>query len=531
MNYNDKKPLLQLQALAATTTAKPEQGGEARSALGTNAKSFDTKTGVFDDNKGLASNCSHTLFEHVDSETGEIIPFKKNRFGDVVENISTDKVITERYLLQCSSRRLMPLSRTAKCNRLSQKLYDDVGVLKSVEFKSISFSGLQTCSSVWACPICAAKISERRKNEVVESLEKWLEIGGITYFLTFTFRHSKNDDLLVLRQKQSKALALLRSSRAYRKYKKMIGYFGLIRALEVTWGQSNGWHPHTHEIVFAQNKVSFQSIKRLLFPAWQKACLKVGLAAPSFRRGVDVQGGDKAGDYLSKYGNELTKGHLKKAIGDRFSPFDLLRSYHYEKNELHGKKFIDFTQGMQGSRQLYWTNGLKDFFSIYDKSDEVLATEFLDERILLGYVPHKHWRAIVKYEGRASIKIIGRDFGLEAVIALAAEHFEKYVSSGDMKKDDDRIAKNRLKYAPIPVSKKPHLTEVQPQLDIFERINEKIELDKARLNSPVDQELQSFVSDLKSKLDLREDKREFMKNNYSNKAQLKAKANALAKFF
>jgi len=496
------------------------RGASAESALGTNAESFAQKTSVFDESKGLGSNCLDTVYEHVDSETGEITPFKKNKFGDLVENISTDKIITERFLLQCSARHLMPYSRTAKCNRLSQKMYDDVGVLKSVEFNSISFSGLQTCGSPWACTLCAAKISERRKNEVIEALEKWLGMGGISYFLTFTFRHSKNDDLLILRKKQAKALGVLRASPNYKKYKKHVGYFGLIRALEVTWGQSNGWHPHTHEIIFAQNKVSFQSIKRLLFPEWVKACKKAGLAAPSFRRGIDVRGGDKAASYLSKYGDELTKGHLKKASGDRYSPFDLLRSYHYEKNKLHGRKFVEFAEGMQGSRQLYWTNGLKDLFSIFDKDDETLATEFLEERILLGYITHDHWRAIVKYEGRASIRILGRDYGLQAVIDLAAKHFEKFVSSGDMKKQDDKIAANREKYKKHVLPEQIDFLSKVDNRDVFEKLNEKIDLEKARLSSSVHhdlQDLQDFVSTLKYKLDDRDKRKDFDKLNYKNK--------------
>jgi hypothetical protein len=119
-------------------------------------------------------------------------------------------------------------------------------------------------------------------------------------------------------------LKYFRKSYDYRLYKKEVGYTGTIRALEVTWGQSNGWHPHTHEIVFADNKVSFHSIKKRLFPAWVAACKKAGLAAPSFKRGIDVRGGEKAGNYINKFGAELTKTHFKKAKGDRYSPFDLL---------------------------------------------------------------------------------------------------------------------------------------------------------------------------------------------------------------
>ena len=517
MNYNDKNSALQPQAPSALTTAKPEQGGNARSALGTYAKSSainNEQSLVF---KGLGLKSAHTPYTHVDSETGESTPFKKNKFGLLVENVSTDKIVTERYLLQATARKLMPFSRTAKCNRLTHGC--PVSLLKSIEFNSVSFSGLQTCGSPWSCPVCSSKISERRKNEVVSALEQHTKSGGLSYFVTFTFSHSKNECLKTLREQQKQAFIILRKSYGYRKYKEIVGYSGLIRALEVTWGISNGWHPHTHEIVFADKKVSFQSIKRLLFPEWKKACLKAGLSAPSFRRGVDVQGGDNAGAYISKYGDELTKGHMKKATGDRFSPFDLLRSYFYEEEKLHGAKFVEFAEGMQGSRQLYWTNGLKDKFGILDKNDDLVASEQDDYAYLLGEIPVLVWRSVVKYEARASLKIIARDHGFKAAYAFVTSLFDKYQSSGDMKKDDDRIAKNREKYSRLPADNEERLHKLDTsKRDFFDKLNENIDRQK-ELDNLVSPELIALTSSINEKYYKRDKQREFFDDNYFNKVR------------
>ncbi len=517
MKYKEQNTDNQVKSfLGAGGTREAGGACTSKSSLGNNAKSFHTKTPVFDESKGLDSNCSTTLVELVCEDTGEVSKFKTNSFGNAVEDVTTDKIITERFLLQSAVRYLMPTSRTAKCTRLS--CGSDIGILKSVEHKKTSFTGLQTCGSPWSCPVCSSKISERRKNEVVQALESHISQGGQLYFVTFTFRHSKEQSLKELREKQKIAFAHLRKSRGYLKYKKLVGYSGLIRALEVTWGQSNGFHPHTHEIIFSDNKVSFQSIKRLLFPVWVDACKKAGLPAPSFRRGIDVQGGEKAGAYITKYGNELTKSHLKKARGDRFTPYDLLRSYFFENVKLHGAKFVEFSEGMQGSRQLYWTNGLKDRFGINDKSDEDLAKESQENSFLLGNITVDYWRSVIKYKARATVLILAKDHGFEKVDAFIHHLYLNYLTSGDKAKDDFRILLNKeRRKVKIKSSFENRLLTVDDR-NYFEKLNDKIIYDQslklAALSSP---ELTKFTDNLTAKLLMKQKQRDFIADNYSTK--------------
>ena len=68
----------------------------------------------------------------------------------------------QRFALQSMARAILPESRTAKCLRI--RAHDcDVQVWKSREHGTASYGGLQTCGSVWTCPVCAAKIAERRR--------------------------------------------------------------------------------------------------------------------------------------------------------------------------------------------------------------------------------------------------------------------------------------------------------------------------------------------------------------------------------
>ena len=516
MKYKDTSHVNQQKPFDGNRGPVYGEKGSDKKALGTNAKSFDQKNATFCNSKGLETDCSHTLLDHVCDDTGEVTSFTKDKHDQLVEKMDTDKLITERYMLLASVRHLMPFSRTAKCNRLTRS-GNDITVLKNIEFNSINFSGLQTCGSPWTCPWCSSKISERRKNEVVQALESHLSNKGSLYFITLTFRHTKEQDLKELRQKQTKALGYLRASKTYRKYKKLIGYSGLIRALEVTWGQSNGWHPHTHEIVFADNKVSFQSIKRLLFPSWVDACEKAGLAAPSFRRGVDVCGGEKAGDYVSKYGNELTKSHFKKATGDRFSPFDLLRSYFYDDVKLHGAKFVDFADGMNGSRQLYWTNGLKARFDITDKIDKDLADEVQELAVSLGNIEVDKWRAIVKYKAMSTLRIMFKSHESHIVFQYVNDLYVKYLSSGDKALDDKRIADNREKYKAVKA--KPEHSEflTKDKRDVFEKLNESIDIAKARLYFSPESDVDLLAQDIKLKIIRKEKNKDFLKDNYKSK--------------
>ncbi|MEZ1674500.1 hypothetical protein QVM16_33425, partial [Pseudomonas aeruginosa] len=65
--------------------------------------------------------------------------------------------------------RLLPTSRTSKCCRWRVPK-QALQVHRSIEHGKAFFSGLQVCASVWAGPVCAAKISERRRAELVTAV-------------------------------------------------------------------------------------------------------------------------------------------------------------------------------------------------------------------------------------------------------------------------------------------------------------------------------------------------------------------------
>mgnify|MGYP000119489705 CR=1 FL=1 len=85
--------------------------------------------------------------------------------------------MADRFALQSVARSILPKSRTAKCLRI-RAYQRDVEVWKSKEHNTASYGGLQTCGSVWTCPVCSSKIAERRRVEIQGAIATHRAQGG-----------------------------------------------------------------------------------------------------------------------------------------------------------------------------------------------------------------------------------------------------------------------------------------------------------------------------------------------------------------
>jgi hypothetical protein len=365
----------------------------------------------------LGSNAKYKFLpEKVDPETGEIIGF------------SPMDSRVQRFALQSVARTFFPDSRLNKCLRLRQQ-GKDVQVLKSKEFKTASYSGLQTCGSVWRCPVCSAKIAERRRVEIIAAMTAHIAAGGCVNMLTLTCPHQFKDKLADLLVKQAKALNLFWSDKVVKAIFKEMGTIGQIRALEVTNGRlselNNGWHPHYHILLFQGvgvdltrfDKAQMTDWQVRLYLRWAARCVSAGLGEPSYAHGLKLDDGEHAAKYVTKWGleDEMTKGHTKKAINGE-TPFDFLRAYLLDKTDKQAMAlFIEFAETFQGKRQLHWSKGLKKRFAIAEKSDEALAEEKEDATVYLGKIELDQWRDVLCVDGRANVLVIAASSGWEAV--------------------------------------------------------------------------------------------------------------------
>jgi len=335
----------------------------------------------------------------VDPETGEV-SYEKPEFDPVANRL-------ERFALQAAARRILPNSRTAFCLRNVQKS-KNVEVWQSKEHTTCSYKGLQTCGSVWACPCCSAKISERRRVELRTAIALHNASGGQVLLATFTTPHYLGDDLSQVLEGQAKALRYLNSGRAAVAFFDEMGCVGKIRALEVTHGRlrpsNNGWHPHYHVLLFVRSGLDLRLWRVALSERWRTSCIKAGLKAPDLNHGITLEDGSKAAAYASKWGleSEMTKGHTKKANHGE-TPFDLLRAYLANGDKHASVLFREFAETFKGKRQLHWSKGLKKMFGIGDVSDEELSDVQDDVAAMLGTIPLDDWRKILRSDGRGLV--------------------------------------------------------------------------------------------------------------------------------
>lgn len=388
----------------------------------------------------LGTNAKYkTTPQKIDPETGEITG------GTPSFNPMASRA--QRFALQSVARSFFPKSRIDKCLVLRQK-GKDVQVLKSVEHKTASYAGLQTCGSVWRCPVCSAKIAERRRAEIISAMAAHKAAGGCVNMITLTCPHQAKDNLGDLLEKQAKALNAFWSRRKSKEVFKEMGVIGQIRALEVTHGrkslQNNGWHPHYHVLQFGGVGVDLARFEASqmrewqvrLYLVWAQCCVKAGLGEPSLAHGLKLDDGSKAAKYVSKWGleDEMTKGHTKKAIHGE-TPFDFLRAYMADKTDKQAAAlFIEFAQTFEGKRQLHWSRGLKKRYAIGDKTDEELANVEDDLCRILGTITLDQWRDVIATDSRVEILLVAASGGWSAV--------EVYLSSirgSCRKKDSEKI--------------------------------------------------------------------------------------------
>ena len=347
------------------------------------SESVAASLGIYAKNSSRHKNPSNT-----DLETGEILGEK-----------TIQQARWERWALKSVVNKILPSSRTSKCMRW--RVPDrDIQLLRGQNSGRAFYHGLQVCSSVWACPVCAAKITERRRSELVSAVSTAKDMGLQVLLVTLTVPHGLGDDVRIILDKMQKAVRKLSSDKSGVLFRKSIGLVGTIKALEVTYGK-NGFHPHLHFLYFVPSHVSALDVDFGLTPLWQNACVKSGLPRPSDFRGCSVQDGSHAAAYCSKWGieSEMTKGHTKisKSQNGR-SMWDLLRAVLADKTDKQSAAlFRVYAEAFKGRRQLHWSVGLRKLLASVEKTDEELANELAeDPSTVLAEFTDEQWRLIYR---------------------------------------------------------------------------------------------------------------------------------------
>lgn len=389
--------------------------------------------------------------EVLNKETGEIQELNYDNKGKKNSKKTGVESRSERFKLQSTSRGVLGREwRVSKCNRCMIHLDLDggkkiprgyAGILKG-EKGGAFFGGLVQCGSVWTCPVCGAKIAERRADELRTAMGEAKKRGLHISLVTMTVRHGVGDHISDLMPKLAKSQTSFWGRRKVKDTFANFGFVGRVRSLEVTYG-SSGWHPHTHILVFSEKKIP-KATKRTLALEWQKSCVSSGLPKPTIENGFDIRNGDAAGEYVCKFADdsklpvktksgdvvtwdsadEMTKSQSKKGRQGNITPFDMLRLIDDSNTSDSQKKFYrarfeEYAVAFKGRRQLVWSRGLRDEFDMgKEKTDEELVLEMNEESNVVALLDKNEMFALSRNELRSTALTLIENGGRDALACL-----------------------------------------------------------------------------------------------------------------
>lgn len=355
------------------------------------------------------------------------------------------------------------LDRVRKCRRVSVVAGGGVG-LRLASGKA-GYSGLSKCGSVWACPVCAAKIARTRGDDLEKVLAWAVEQGHTVAMVTLTSRHSAGMRLEDCWDATGAGWGRVTSGKAWAgesdtSYQKRLdnwaakgsrrkrpvqglgivqryGVLGFARALEVTHGE-NGWHVHLHVVMIFEGQQSAEMVTNAaedMWPAWEKGLASKGFTALRDHGGLDVRvSTSEVTKGLAKYFTkqlslEVTNAGSKLGRGKQSrTPFQILAdvaAIEWDVDEDTGEMkpstddlalWHEWERVSHGRQQLTWSKGLREMAGLaaQELTDEEIAEQELgDEDALV--LPPETW--IVVRDVQVELLLAAEDGGLRGAIA------------------------------------------------------------------------------------------------------------------
>lgn len=301
------------------------------------------------------------------------------------------------------------------------------------------FAGVATCGSVWACPVCSARVAAARQAEIAAGIAAWRSAGRSLGLVTLTMRHNAGQSLRELWDGLSYAWKAATTGRTWKRRRADYGVAGVVRVVEATHGKS-GWHVHVHALVFfdVDGRLEERSVDERvcglgseMFQSWRDALRRSGLAAPiASRGGLDARPCGQDADPLSAYftkhvykaAAEVTRADRKRGRGGNRTPFDILRSVYETGDAADLDLWHEWEAGSAGRRQLVWSKGLRETLGLLgERTDQELAEEQLsDARDDLVLIPVDQWARVRATPGlRAALLAAAEDADSPALMVKA----------------------------------------------------------------------------------------------------------------
>lgn len=372
----------------------------------------------------------------VDRSTGELVPLERSEID----------LRSVRYRLQRVAHRVLGRShRVGYCHR--HLGHNSLGAHIRQNGKRHSLGGLAVCGNAWVCPVCASRIARRRADEVRTLIKKAQSEKLFVELVTLTVPHGIGDSAEFLVNSVASAWRSLTAHRLWKAkggvrslpgIRNRAGVRGFVRALEVTHG-SNGWHPHLHIIFVSEHGLMQHRVR--IWELWASVTSSLGLGTPSLERGIDIQDGEQAGEYLCKFSDdgellttrqgaelrwdaadELTLSNRKSGRNGSRKPHQILADAEFSQSD--ADLFREFVAAFKGKSQLQWSRGLKAWAGVGELSDEEIA-ETESDTDLVFVIPPELWVYVLKTSGlsdRRSLVIrLSETGGLDAVARYLAD--------------------------------------------------------------------------------------------------------------
>lgn len=331
-----------------------------------------------------------------------------------------DNPVLARFELQEESRRILGYShRVSRCKRAKIALENPVIGWRGFSQNgktTASYSNLQTCGNVWLCPVCAAKITARRLEELQTAVAQWQAAGNEVFLATFTLQHLAADSCASVLEALNNAHQRFWGNRAGRNLAEDFKVRGKVRGLEVTY-TANGWHWHHHVMLFIEGLLPPNEQSNLegdAGRAWANEVAASGAFADSVH-GFDLRRADSdISEYFTKHGhlpkkpawgiaNEIASTPTKKAAAGGITPFELLAASGLGV-ESAGRLFAEYALSVKGKSYLKWSKGLRAMLGLgAEKTDQEIAEELREPAVKYVHLESDTWKFIERNRLRGKI--------------------------------------------------------------------------------------------------------------------------------
>jgi hypothetical protein len=340
----------------------------------------------------------------------------KRALGTNTGFASTAQRSTEfRYYLQKLACELLPGEKINICHKYKTPNEEFVKVSYDPEHETVHVKNLMCCDRRNICAVCAAKITEQDRNELLIAIA---HSGYRAALFTYTLSHHLGENLHTVKNKMTDAYRFLKSGRIWQDIKERYKVVGSIRSQECNYGP-NGWHPHIHEVMLFDASITDEQLSALEFEIknrWDKAIERFDGWA-SWENGVDMKiGDDELHEYVAKNGHEpvdckwtieheLVKSDKKLGRGKNRNMWQVLADYG-DGDKHSGELFQEFAWNWKGDHAFQWSPNLKAIIGIVggEEVDQELLDQAQESHVQLAELNEYQWAHIVKTENRGELR-------------------------------------------------------------------------------------------------------------------------------